>query len=299
VVPWRRRFGALLRLGQAIRPLTVGRLKKKIPLVKRAGTWPQPRHDRRMLVLGGCVQPSAAPDINAAAARLLDRVGVSLVQIDDGCCGAVAHHLCAEHQARDHMRHNIDVWWPHIERGIEAIVVTASGCGTQLRDYGLLLRDDPQYTAKAARVSELFRDLSQVVAEEGQRLIIVQADAAAAATDNRPRMTVAFQSPCSLQHGLKIRGLVESLLIRAGFTMVPVADGHLCCGSAGTYSILQPALSQQLKVNKLAALQAQDPDAIATANIGCLMHLAADADRPVRHWIELLEERLPVVDALN
>ncbi len=296
VVPWRRRFGAMLRVGRVIRPLIFGGLKKKIPVPTPAGAWPEPRHARRMLVLGGCVQPSAAPNINAAAARLLDRVGVSLMRSDDGCCGAVAHHLCAEHQAEDQMRHNIDVWWPQIENGIEAIVVTASGCGTQLRDYGLLLRGDPQYAAKAARVSELFRDLSQVVADEGQPLIVAHA---AADVRAGPQTKIAFQSPCSLQHGLKIRGLVESLLIRAGFTVVPVADGHLCCGSAGTYSILQPALSQRLKVNKLAALQANAPDVIATANIGCLLHLSADAGRPVRHWIELLDERLRQGEGLH
>ena len=296
IIPWRRRFAALLAVGRLLRPLTLGRLRKSIPLVKPVGAWPTARHARRMLVLDGCVQPSAAPDINAAAARLLDRVGISLIRSADGCCGAVAHHLCAEHQAQAHMRHNIDAWWPHIESGVEAIIVTASGCGTQVRDYALLLRDDPAYAAKALRVSALFRDLSQVVAEQAPHLA---ARSQPTSTISAANVTVAFQSPCSLQHGLKIRGVVENLLSDAGFTLLPVADGHLCCGSAGTYSILQPELSRRLKANKLAALQAHGPDVIATANIGCLLHLSADANRPVRHWIELLEERLRNHDGLN
>jgi glycolate oxidase iron-sulfur subunit len=241
-----------------------------------------------MLVLTGCAQPAAAPDINAAAARVLDRLGISLIAVNDGCCGALAHHLSAPDAARRQMRHNINVWWPLIEQGAEALVVTASGCGAMVREYGELLRDDPLYARKAARVSELFRDIGQVVARELETPATLFESAPARAGGRR----VAFHSPCTLQHGLQLRGIVEPLLERAGYTLTRVADGHLCCGSAGTYSLLQPKISRQLKANKLDALQADSPELIATANIGCLMHLAAGADRPVRHWIELLAEAI-------
>ncbi|MGH8294449.1 MAG: heterodisulfide reductase-related iron-sulfur binding cluster, partial [Steroidobacteraceae bacterium] len=223
---------------------------------------------------------------NAAAARVLDRLGISLIAVGDGCCGALAHHLSAEDQAREQMRGNIDAWWPEVEGGAEALVVAASGCGAMIQEYGTLLRDEPAYAGKAARISELFRDISVVVSQELERPA-VKLDLKAGRGAG-PR--VAFHSPCTLQHGLKIRGVVEPLLERAGCTLTSVADGHLCCGSAGSYSLLQPAISRQLKANKIAALQAGAPDVIATANIGCLMHLASGAERPVRHWIELLAE---------
>jgi len=241
-----------------------------------------------MLVLTGCVQPETAPDINAAAARVLDRLGIALTEVDDGCCGALAHHLAQESQAREQMRRNIDAWWPEIERGVEALVVTATGCGAMIRDYGELLGDDPEYAHKAARVSELFRDISQVVAQELAKPGATLELTSPAGHGRR----VAFHTPCTLQHGLKLRGIVEPLLERAGYMLTSVADAHLCCGSAGSYSLLQPAISRQLKSNKLAALQADTPDVIATANIGCLMHLASGADRPVLHWIELLAQAI-------
>ena len=287
-VPRQRRFAALLALGRALRPLMPAGLRRSVPARRVTAAWPAPHHQRRMLVLTGCVQPAVAPDINAAAARVLDRLGVSLIAADDGCCGALAYHLAAEDAARARMKANIDAWWPQIEEGVEALVVTASGCGAMVRDYGELLRDDPAYARKAARVSELFRDISQVVAQELAR--------PGATLDLGPRAgaerRVAFHSPCTLQHGLKLRGIIEPLLERAGYSLTAVADGHLCCGSAGTYSLLQPAISRQLKANKLAALQANGPDVIVTANIGCLMHLASGTDRPVRHWIELLAQAI-------
>jgi glycolate oxidase iron-sulfur subunit len=183
------------------------------------------------------------------------------------------------------MRRNIDAWWPHVEAGVEAIVVTASGCGVQVKDYGHILADDPAYAAKAARISELCRDPAEVVAAEGEALRPLLAAGQA-------RGRLAFHSPCTLQHGLKIRGAAEALLAAAGYELVPVADSHLCCGSAGTYSILQPDLSLRLRDNKLAALTARDPQQVATANIGCLTHLQAGSDIPVRHWIELIDEAL-------
>lgn len=283
VLPRRGLFAALLALGRLLRPLLPARWRAAIPPPRPAGVLPAARHARRMLLLDGCVQPALAPDINRAAARVLDRAGISLVGVEHaGCCGALAHHLSDESQALRQARRNIDAWWPQIERGAEAIVVTASGCGTMVKDYGELLRDDPQYATKAARVSELFRDLSQAVAAVASSLPRAAAQGA----------KIAVHSPCTLQHGLQIRGVVEDLLRGAGYTLLPVADSHLCCGSAGTYSILQPELSQRLLRNKLGALQAGRPLAIATANIGCLTHLAAGAQAPVRHWIELLDEAL-------
>ena len=283
-IPQRRRFAALLALGRMLRPLMPARLRRSVPAKQRAALWPAPRHDRRMLVLSGCVQSGVAPDINAAAARVLDRLGITLIEADGGCCGALAHHLAEARSARGQMRRNIDAWWPDIERGAEALVVTASGCGAMIRDYGELLRDDPAYARRAARVTELFRDIGQVVAQELAKPGVRLEPTALAGRGQR----VAFHAPCTLQHGLKLRGIIEPLLERAGYTLTSVADAHLCCGSAGSYSLLQPAISRQLKANKLAALQADTPDVIATANIGCLLQLASGAERPVRHWIELL-----------
>jgi glycolate dehydrogenase iron-sulfur subunit len=288
VIPHRKRFAVLLAAGRALRSLAPAALRRAIPAASPSGTWPAPRHRRRMLVLMGCVQPAAAPNINAAAARVLDRVGISLVAMDDGCCGALAHHLSEGDRSRRQMRRNIDVWWPQIERGAEALVSTASGCGVMIRDYGTLLRDDPRYASKAARISELARDISEVVAGALAQSSPLRGGFPPAST----RLRVAFHSPCTLQHGLKVRGIVEPLLEQAGCTLTSVADGHLCCGSAGSYALLQPEISRRLKAGKLTALQADAPDVIATANIGCLLHLAAGSDRPVRHWIEVLAERL-------
>ncbi|MGH8199708.1 MAG: glycolate oxidase subunit GlcF [Steroidobacteraceae bacterium] len=288
IVPYRQRFAALLAVGRASRVMMPKALRRVVPAVRPSGAWPAPRHQRRMLVLMGCVQPAAAPDINAAAARVLDRLGISLIAADDGCCGALAHHLSAEERARRQMRRNIDAWWPQIARGAEALVVTASGCGAMVSEYGALLRDDPQYADKAARISQLSRDISQVVAQaladSGPLLERIPS--------RKARLRVAFHSPCTLQHGLKLRGIVEPMLERAGCALTSVANGHLCCGSAGSYSLLQPEISRRLRADKLAALQADAPDVIATANIGCLLHLAALADRPVRHWVEVLAEVL-------
>jgi glycolate oxidase iron-sulfur subunit len=288
VLPRRGLFGLLLALGRLFRPLLPAGLRAAVPPARPAGALPAARHARRMLLLDGCVQPALAPDINRAAARVLDRAGISLVTVEGaGCCGALAHHLSDENQALQQARRNIDAWWPEIEGGAEAVVVSASGCGTLVKDYGELLREDPRYAAKAARVSELFRDLSQAVAAAASSLPRAAAQGA----------KIAVHSPCSLQHGLQIRGVVEELLRNAGYSLLPVADGHLCCGSAGTYSILQPELSQRLLRNKLGALETGAPQAIATANIGCLTHLAGGAKAPVRHWIELLDEALAGAEA--
>jgi glycolate oxidase iron-sulfur subunit len=219
-------------------------------------------------------------------ARVLDRIGISLIRVaGSGCCGALSHHLAAAPEARRLMRANIDAWWPQVERGAEAIVVTASGCGVLVKEYGDLLRDDPAYAERAQRIALLARDPVEIVAAEWKRL-------APLVTMDRGAQRVAFQAPCTLQHGLRLRGRVEEILEALGLELTEVADAHLCCGSAGTYSILQAALADELRANKLRALEANQPDVIATANIGCLLHLAAGTQRPVRHWIELLDSRL-------
>jgi len=275
-------FAAALSLGRLSRPFLPLALKTKIPAKTRVpGPWPMPRHRRKMLVLGGCVQPALAPGINAAAARILDRLGVSLLEAPGaGCCGGIRFHLNRQEAGRDDMRAVIDAWWPMLEAGgIEAIVITASGCGVTVKEYGHLLAQDPEYREKAARISALARDLCEVIPVDA----IPQRTGVA---------SVAFQSPCTLQHGQQIRGRVESLLTRAGYELTSVRDAHLCCGSAGTYSLLQPAMAGELRARKLAALHEGLPLCIATANIGCLSHLQAGTDAPVRHWIELLDDAL-------
>ena len=281
VIPHRHRFAALLKLGRLFRPLLPAALQHHIPQAQSAGAWPAVRHARKMLVLQGCAQPATTPLTNASAARVLDRLGVSLLEIRGaGCCGALSHHLNAQQEAQDFARRNIDAWWPHIMAGAEAIVMTASGCGVMVKDYGHLLCHDPAYAEKAAQVAALTRDLVEVLLDEDL-------------TPLAPAQTgaIAVHAPCTLQHGQKLPNAVETLLLRASFTLTAVPDAHLCCGSAGTYSILQPALSQQLLQNKLAALNSGQPQQIVTANVGCQMHLASQAEIPVRHWIELFDPR--------
>lgn len=288
-------FSMALTVGRALRGVLPSALAKKIPTKRDAGLRPAPRHARSMLMLEGCVQPAMAPSINAAATRVLDQLGISVISAPRaGCCGAIAHHLNDVHESHAAIKRNIDAWWPYVEAGAEAIVITASGCGTMVADYGYLLRDNATYADKAQRISALCRDVSQVVTDEASALAQLLA--------NKPMPTrkVAFHAPCSLQHGLKIKGVVESLLRDAGYTLTSVPDGHLCCGSAGTYSILQSELSKQLLANKVAALESGEPDVIASANIGCLAHIESGLTkredgsdkRPILHWIELIDERL-------
>lgn len=282
LLPHPRRFAPLLRLGQLLRPLMPAALRGRVPKRQSPGHWPAPRHDRRMLCLAGCVQSSIAPNINAAAARVLDRLGISLVSTTaSGCCGAVSLHLAARDEALGFMRRNIDAWWPQLEQGTEAVITGASACTATIKEYAELLADDPLYAEKAARVSALAKDLSEVVAGE---------NLAALGDDTVLSRRVAFHSPCTLQHGQSIRGTVESILEARGHRLTRVADAHLCCGSAGTYSILQRKLSRRLRDNKLAMLQADKPELIASANIGCLVELQSAAQVPVVHWIELLDE---------
>ena len=286
VLPHRSLFALLLALGRFARPVLPAGIAEKVPAsAPAAGAWPAPRHARKMLALAGCVQPSLAPDINAAAARVLDRVGISLIEAKGaGCCGALRYHLNYQEDGLADMRALIDSWWPHVENGVEAIVMTASGCGVTVKEYAHLLERDPRYAARAAKISALTRDISEVIEAEFGRIEPILAQ--------KESVRLAFHPPCTLQHGQNIEGLTERLLARAGFELTPVPDSHLCCGSAGTYSILQPGLSAQLKRNKLSALAAGAPEEILTANIGCLVHLQSGTELPVRHWIAALEERL-------
>jgi glycolate oxidase iron-sulfur subunit len=329
VIPNPVLFTPLLKLGQLARPLLPAALRSKVPAVPApARPRPTTTHPRKMLLLEGCAQPSLSPATNAAAARVLDRLGISLERAAGaGCCGAVSFHLNEQEEALDYMRRNIDAWWPHIEQGVEAIVITASGCGVTVKEYGHLLHHDPAYADKARSISELAKDISEVIVAERAKLktLITHHSTAASDTSSQdsnsstsaalratggqipaeergpssaprrapiPRQRIAFHAPCSLQHGLKLQGKVETLLAELGFSLTDVPEAHLCCGSAGTYSILQPELSQRLRDNKIAALTSGTPSAILTANIGCQAHLQGATTLPVRHWIEALDDSL-------
>jgi len=291
VLPNAMLFNALFQAGQMVRPLLPGSLKTKIPRkLSSAKTWPTARHARKMLVLDGCVQPALAPNINAATARVLDNLGISLIKAEQaGCCGAVAFHLNAQQEGLDYMRRNIDAWWPWVERNeVEAIIVTASGCGVTVKEYGHFLQHDAAYAGKAAKVSALAKDIGETLYAELENIERLLSQRNVKAEKKR----LSFHSPCTLQHGMRIRGVVEKILLTAGFDLTVVPNAHLCCGSAGTYSITQPELSQQLLKNKVTALESGKPDQIATANIGCLMHLQTGTVLSVKHWIELVDERL-------
>lgn len=279
-LPYPRRFGCLLRAARRLYFIWPARFKAMLGQSTAKAGWPEARHKRRMLVLQGCVQPALAGGINLAAAHVFDRLGISLLKADDaGCCGALPYHLDDQAGGLDMMRRLIDAWWPMVESGVEAIVLTASGCGVTVKEYGALLAHDDLYAEKAARISALSKDLSEILLNEDLAVLAVKP------------VRVAFQSPCSLQHGQKLPGVAESVLKRLGFELTGVVDEALCCGSAGSYALLQPELAGRLREGKLAALQAERPDVIATANIGCWLHLREKAQVPVVHWIELLQQR--------
>lgn len=276
-------FKALIQGGSRLRPLLPQALQDKLPRqVPTAKPRPAPRHSRRVLLLEGCVQPGLSPNTNAATARVLDRLGISVQPVAEaGCCGAVDYHLGAQEAGLQRARRNIDAWWPQLQQGAEAIVQTASGCGAFIKDYQHLLAHAPAYRDKARQVSALARDLVEVLRDEPLEQLGAHSD-----------QHLAFHCPCTLQHAQKLGGAVESLLQRLGFQLTAVPDSHLCCGSAGTYSLTQPALARQLRDDKLRALESGQPDLIVTANIGCQTHLDGAGRTPVRHWIEVLEDAL-------
>ncbi|MBL8539751.1 MAG: glycolate oxidase subunit GlcF [Betaproteobacteria bacterium] len=277
-------FRLALGAGMALRPFLPEVLRAKLPAsLPRAGAWPPARHQRRFVSLAGCAQPVLTPNTNAAAARVLDRVGISLID-SKGCCGALRFHLDYQEDGLSDMRRIIDTWWPHVEQGVEGFAMTATGCGSTVREYGHHLQHDRAYAEKAERISTLTQDLTEVIA--GERALI------RSLLKGKKMPRVAFHPPCTLQHWQKLRGLAEDLLRSFGYELTPIADAHLCCGSAGTYAITQPELSEQLKRNKVAALEAERPELILTANMGCETHLATIAGVPVKHWIVDLDERL-------
>ena len=280
---------ALMQVGvntaNSLRSLLPRGMTKQLPHRGKNLFRPKTFHERKVLILDGCAQSSLTPETNAAAARVLDRLGIMLVsEPKGGCCGAVRLHTSATDKGLQDARQRIDAWWPQIESGVEAIISSASGCGVTIKEYGYLLRNDPDYADKAERVSQLCVDLSELVYTETSKT---------PAKSQKQDLKVVFQNPCSLQHGQKITGIIEAILRHHGFGVLPVEDPHLCCGSAGTYSVLQPEISNRLKDDKLEKLQRNSPDVIVTANIGCQLHLRSDASVPVIHWIELLDNSYP------
>jgi len=278
-------FAPAMAVGQAVRGLLPASLKNKVPAKQSAGVRPTRSHARKVLMLEGCVQPAMMPNINSATARVLDAAGIEVITAKKaGCCGAVKFHLNDQDGAKEEMRRNIDAWWPHVEAGVESIVMNASGCGSMVKDYGHALADDAQYAAKAKRISELTRDLSELLPDLVEKL----AGKVAAKSGQ-----IAFHPPCTLQHGQQLRGGVEQHLGALGFNVKTAScEAHLCCGSAGTYSVLQPKIAYELRDRKLGNLSEMKPEVIVSANIGCITHLQSGTATPVRHWVEVLDDAL-------
>ena len=297
-------FAPAMKLGQAVRGLLPESLKAKVPPRQAAGEWPTRTHARKMLLLMGCVQPSMMPNINAATARVLDAAGIqTIVAAQAGCCGAVKFHLNDQEGGKAEMRRNIDAWWPYVEQGaelgansgassgVEAIVMNASGCGVTVKEYGYILKNDPAYAEKAARISALTRDLSELLPELVRSLQSLRPDGVLGLGRTAPKLV--FHPPCTLQHGQQLRGGVEHFMGELGFDIsISRNESHLCCGSAGTYSVLNPELAYQLRDRKLANLADMAPEVIVSANIGCITHLQSGTATPVRHWVEVLDEAL-------
>lgn len=291
IIPYPQRLAPFIKLSQLLRPLLPAALKEKVPVLQTTSAKLKTNHARKMITLAGCAQSVIKPGANEAAVKILDRLGITLTTpTAAGCCGAVSYHLTQHEEGLGFMRRNIDAWWPLIDPAgnlagnapHEAILVTASGCGAMVKEYGDALKDDPQYADKAALISALAKDPCEVVANEDFSSLKL----------NIPNKKVAFQTPCTLQHAQQLNGRVETILGQLGFELTTVPDGHLCCGSAGTYSILQPKMSQTLRDNKLTALMSGQPDIIATANIGCQMQLETKSGVSVKHWLELIAESM-------
>ena len=280
ILPHHKRFSTLLKAGQILKPFLPKKVSKKIPRSSAKGKSPITQHKRKVIILEGCVQPSLSPDTNLATARVLHKLGISIINAKGaGCCGAVSQHLSAEAEALGYMKRNIDAWWTFIESGAEAIVITASGCGVMVKEYAHHLRNDSEYAEKAKHISTLCKDIAEIIANEDLSLL------------EKPKhaQKISWHPPCTLQHGQKITGVVEDILKQYGFNLATIKDQHLCCGSAGTYSILQPVISEKLQINKITALLESNPETIVTANIGCQTHLQEVSKVPVIHWIHLLD----------
>jgi len=273
-------FRRIYMLACKLNPLLPKLFKVKVP--QAAEEQPLEKHERTVLLLQGCVQPTLEPNINVATRTVLDKLGISTLSLEQTeCCGAISHHLNKQQQALKTIRNNIDAWWPHLDNGCEAIITNASGCGVTLKEYAQYLEHDPDYANKARIISELVKDVSEIITEQDIEKLKLS-----------DPVKVAFHAPCTLQHGLKLSAHVEGMLGKLGCELLPVNDSHLCCGSAGTYSILQPKLSKSLKQNKLENLQVDSPQYILTANIGCQHHLNSESKVPVMHWIELVAQQL-------
>jgi len=285
ILPYSGRFSFFLRLGRGLRFILPGNLRQMIPENKSVGITESARFKRKMILFSGCVQPSLSPETNCAATRVLNRLGVeTIVSHGESCCGAINHHMAVDDSGLSFIKNNIDIWWPYIEEGIEAIVISASGCGAMIKDYGYILRNDADYKDKAHQISIMAKDVGEIIAAEeiGELRKIIKASSG----------RYAFQNPCSLQHGQKIKDETENLLKKLGYQIEHIEDANQCCGSAGTYSLLQTELSEKLRRKKISALEEVKPDVIMTANVGCQLHLQQATDIPVKHWIEILEEDL-------
>ena len=283
-VPDSRKFSRLMRVGRWFKLFLPESLASSIPDKVTLKKIPIIQHQRKMLVLSGCVQPTLGPNINIAATQVLSSLGINLIAAESAaCCGALDMHMSAPDKALIMMKRNIDAWWPYVQDGAEAIVMTASGCGSVVKEYGYYLSQDEIYAQKAARISALTKDISEVLINEDLSGITKTSDVT----------RVAYHAPCSLQHAQKLTGQVELILKQAGFELTQVNDAHLCCGSAGSYSILQKTISRQLLQNKLTNLQDDQPEVIVTMNIGCQQHMAPAADVPVMHLVELLAKEIP------
>jgi glycolate oxidase iron-sulfur subunit len=280
-------FTPAMKLGKMARPLLPASLKNKVPESKASGAWPTHTHARKVLMLAGCVQPGMMPSINVATARVLDAVNVqTLIANKAGCCGAIKLHMNDHEGGLADIRRNIDAWWPYVEKSeVEALIMNASGCGVTVKDYGYALKHDDAYREKAERISALTKDASEYLASF--------ADALKLLVKTKPKETLAYHPPCTLQHGQKLKGGVETLLTALGATVkVALNDSHLCCGSAGTYSVTQPELAYQLRDRKLQALAPLNASRVLSSNIGCIAHLQSGSDKPVEHWIEWLDRKI-------
>ena len=283
-------FGFLFGVARFVRPVLPATLKKKVQLPLPAGDWPTQasasKATRQMLLHEGCVQPAMMPNVDAATARVFARLGIELVTASSAeCCGAIRQHLSDHHGAEAQMKRNIDAWWPYVENGVDTIVINASGCGVMIKDYAEILAHDPAYAEKAQRISGMAKDVSEILPNFAAEIGALARDKRAGNVPER----VTYHPPCTLQHGQKIRGAVEALLGDLGVTVRLCQDSHLCCGSAGTYSLLQPVLSQELRDRKLANIARTEPQEIVSGNVGCINHLQSGTEVPVRHWIELID----------